>query len=242
MMMGRPVVDGVFLNGQGPYRFLIDTGAQANEVEATLAGKLGLAPAFQVEMTTVSGTIPVVGGRIAEVVLGSVKASNQEFLFTTLDDVHALSGDIHGVLGQEFLSRFDFLLDFANRRLVFRAPIPEGGRRVGVETIHGRPAIETSEGKLVLDSGTDAAILFRASSLGEGQVRTASGFTSVATVHRLLLRIAGREYHPANTAFIPRSSPGEDGELPASLFHAVFFSNSGRYVILDPVGKTLGRE
>lgn len=34
-----------------------------------------------------------------------------------------------GILGQEFLSGFDYLLDFASRRLVFGAAEPDGVRR-----------------------------------------------------------------------------------------------------------------
>ena len=63
MLMGRPVVDGVFLNGQGPFRFLFDTGAQSNQVQASIARKLGLTPIFQTKMDTVSGAIYVAGGR-----------------------------------------------------------------------------------------------------------------------------------------------------------------------------------
>lgn len=236
MMTGRPVVDGVFLNGRGPFRFLLDTGAQSNQVQASIARKLGLASTFQIKMDTVSGTISVAGGRIAEVSLGSARASDQEFLFTAMDGVHTLSAEIQGVLGQEFLARFDYLIDFANHRVVFGPEVPEAGTRVGFEKIDGRPAIETSEGKLVLDSGTDTTILFRAPSADpDGRIRTATGPASVSAVQNLRLRIAGREYHPASAASIPKASLGEDGELPASLFHAVFFSNSGGYAILDPV-------
>jgi hypothetical protein len=232
-MGGRPVVDEVFLNGQGPFRFLLDTGAQTNQVEASIARKLGLTPTFRVEMATASGTIPVAGGHVAEVSLGSATASNQEFLFTTLDGIHTLSTDIQGVLGQEFLAHFDYLLDFAGHRLVFAAPAPEAGNRVNFAMIDGRPAIETSEGNLVLDSGTDTAVLFRASSSAPGdRIRTASGSASVSMLQNLRLRIAGREYRPASAASIPQSSQGEDGLLPASLFRAIFFSNSSHYAIL----------
>src|ERR1700722_8909365 len=65
--MGRPVVDSVFLNGEGPFRFLIDTGAQSNQIEASIARQLRLTPTFRTEMATVAGTIAVPGGRIAEV-------------------------------------------------------------------------------------------------------------------------------------------------------------------------------
>jgi hypothetical protein len=160
-LSGVPVVDGVFLNGHGPYRFIIDTGAQVNQVEASTARKLGVAATFQVKMATVAGIIPVAGGQIDEVSLGSAAASSQQFLFTALDVAHRLSPEIEGVLGQEFLARFDYLLDFANHRLGFGEAAPEGGNRVGFETINTCPVIETSEGKLVLDSGTNTTILYR---------------------------------------------------------------------------------
>ena len=39
---GRPFVNGVFVNGHGPYRFLIDTGANMNLIESDLAEKMSL--------------------------------------------------------------------------------------------------------------------------------------------------------------------------------------------------------
>jgi predicted aspartyl protease len=239
-LSGIPVVDRVFLNGNGPYRFLLDTGAQTNQVDASIARKLGLARAFQVAMVTTAGTIQVAGGRVAEVSLGPAAASNQEFLFTTLDGAHALSGEIQGVLGEQFLAHFDYLLDFAHHRVVFGEPAPEGGNRVGFETINGCPAIETSEGKLTLDSGANLMVLYRtAASKSAGPysptIRTAAGTASVSAIQGVRLRIAGREYHPASAVASLRTALlGDDGILPASLFHAVFVGNSGKYVILDP--------
>ena len=228
-------MDGVFLNGHGPFRFVLDTGAQSNQIAKSIALKLGLVPAFRVEMATVSGAIQVAGGRSAQVSVGSATASNQEFLFTTLDGAHALSSQIKGVLGQEFLGRFDYLLDFVNHRLVFGAPAPEGGDRVSFENLDGCSAIETSEGKLVLDTGTNMTILYRSPLSPDGQlILTASGAASASTIHGLRLRIGGREYHPARAASVPKALLKGDGLLPANLFRAIFVSNSGRYVILDP--------
>ena len=149
---------------------------------------------------------PRPGGRVAEVSLGSASASNQVFLFTALDGAHVLSADIKGVLGEQFLAHFDYLLDFAKHRLVFGGPPPDGGNRVGFETIHGCPAIETSEGRLMLDSGANAAFLYRSSppSADGTVIRTASGTASVSTIQGLRLEIAGRGYHPANAASVRR--------------------------------------
>jgi hypothetical protein len=131
---GLPVVDGVFLNGEGPFRFLLDTGAQVNQLQADLAHKLNLVPSFRVDLTTAAGTTPVAGGMVAEASLGSAKAQDLEFLFSSLDGVHVLSTSIQGVLGEEFLARFDYLLDLRGKRLTFSFdrrswPDPDGGSR-----------------------------------------------------------------------------------------------------------------
>lgn len=33
---GHPIVDGVYVNGNGPYRFFVDTGTSVNLIEANL--------------------------------------------------------------------------------------------------------------------------------------------------------------------------------------------------------------
>src|ERR1039458_8023644 len=100
--------------------------------------------------------------------------------------VRALAANIHGVLGQEFLSHFDYLLDFAGHRLVFGGPVPDGGSRAVMNLVDGRPTVETDRGKLVLDSGTETAILFGASSTGSARrIATASGSASVSAVQNL---------------------------------------------------------
>jgi hypothetical protein len=233
---GVPIVDGVFLNGHGPYRFVVDTGEEGNQVDASIARRLGLLPTYRVELASVTGTTIVGGGLVAEVSLGSATALNQEILFTSLDGTTGLGRGIDGVLGQAFLSHFDYLLDFANHRLVFGETMPQGGSRVGFETIDGRPAINTSEGKLVIDSGTNVTILYRSPAVQDGSVPstlwTSSGQTSISRTQSLRLRIAGREYQVS--AVSTPSSLTEKGVLQATLFHAMFVSNSGRYVILDP--------
>jgi len=235
ILEGRPVASRVFLNGKGPFRFLLDTGAQTNQVEALLARQLGLTSQFQVVLETASGTARVPGGRVAEVTLEGATAANQEFLFTGMEAVQELSPDIQGVLGQEFLSRFDYLLDFRGRYLVFGAAVP-GGTRIPARVIDGRMAVQTSHGYLVLDSGTEALILFHttASSGPGGTIRTASGAGAVSMVHGATVRIGAKSYRPATAAFAANPFLPEDGLLPASLFGSIYVSNSGCYVVAEP--------
>lgn len=237
IILGRPVVDGVYLNGHGPFRFLIDTGAETNQVEDSVARKIGLARTFRVDMVTTGGTAPAVGGMVGEVNLGSTTAFGQEFLFTGLDGVHQLSASIQGVLGQEFLSRFDYLLDFAGRRIAFGATEPEGGNRIHFTSVDGRPTLQTDRGDLVLDSGTGMALLY-VNSIGrsDGRVVTASGAATVSEARDIRFHVGGHPY-TAVAASVPRGSLREDGIVPASLFQAVYVSNSGQYLVLNPVSK-----
>jgi Aspartyl protease len=239
---GRPVVDGVYLNGQGPFRFLIDTGAQTNQVEAPIVRKLEIKPTFRVEVATATGNILVPGGRVAEVTLGPATASNQEFLFSDLEAIHTFSSSIKGVLGQEFLSHFDYLLDFSSRRILFGAVEPEGGHRTQMDLIEGCPAVETDRGRFILDSGTETAILFGGSSpVSEGQLLTASGAVSASAIQSLRLRIAGHQY-VSPTVSVPRVSPQVSpqivGLLPVRIFQRVYVSNSGRYLVIDPPARS----
>ena len=235
ILSGRPVVSQVFLNGQGPYRFLLDTGAQTNQVDAALARKLALTATFQVELETASGVTHARGGRVNQVSLGSAAASNQEFLFTNLDGLHTLSPDLRGILGQEFLAHFDYTLDFHDHRLTFGSA-PGAGAHMPVRLVDGRMALSTSLGELVLDSGTDSLILFRSSAHPvTRQILAASGKTTTVSMERMSeLCIGGRPYRVAKAAVEPQPGAHEAGLLPASLFRALFISNSEGYVVVDP--------
>jgi hypothetical protein len=231
---GRPVVDGVMVNGNGPYRFLIDTGAETNQLDRRIAAKIGLTPTFQVELATAAGVARVGGGKQSEIALGSAHAANQELLFTSLDGVHALSSDIQGVLGQEFLSHFDYRLDLKAKTIDFN-PADPSGAHIPTARIAGRLAIETSLGRLVLDSGSDTLVLFHSAGKGSAVtgIRTASGFAAVEAVSGLRVRIGDRDYRPGQSAVVPQPGAAEDGLMPASLFQSVYVSNSQNYVILQ---------
>jgi hypothetical protein len=233
---GRPVVSGVYLNGHGPYRFLLDTGAQTNRVDTGIARRLRLTATFQVAVLTVNGATKATGTRIAEIQLGSARAADQELLFSKLEAVHQMSLGIQGVLGQEFLSRFDYLLDLRAKTIAFDVPVP-AGERIPAKRVDGVLAIATSAGLLGLDSGSDALVLFHSKAGGLGPAATIRSAAAVATARDLSgmkIRIGDRDYKPKQASAVANTDLKEDGILPVSVFKSVYVSNSGSYLIADP--------
>jgi predicted aspartyl protease len=58
------VVNQVYINGAGPFRMVIDTGAQSTSVTPDTAAEVGLRPEFRVEHVTATGSRLVPGGHI----------------------------------------------------------------------------------------------------------------------------------------------------------------------------------
>ena len=78
---GRPVVDGVYVNGSGPYRFIIDTATSVNLVDVKLARSIGLTPTFRHELRTAAGISLTPGSGDVAVRLDSVQAGHQSSMF-----------------------------------------------------------------------------------------------------------------------------------------------------------------
>jgi len=234
---GRPIVDGVFVNGHGPYRFLVDTGTNVNLIDANLARSIGLNATFQVDLASATGKVPSPGSDGNEIVLDGVKAGGQKFLYSGLEAIHGFAPDVQGVLGQWFLSQFDYTLDLRGKRLEFGKQ-DRSGTRVPLTMINGRLAVSTSLGDLILDSGASRLVLFGVEpDIGLGgkrEWRTVAGSQEVGVVSIKPLVIEGRTIWHGEAVVIPnRSEPGVDGLLPLSLFKTIYVCNSEDYVVLE---------
>jgi hypothetical protein len=234
---GRPIVDGVHVNGHGPYRFLVDTGSNINLIETGIAKKIGMDATFHVDLTSAAGKVPASGSDGNEVTLDSVQADEQKFLFSGLDAIHNSSPDIQGVLGQWFLARFDYTIDLRGKRLEFGRR-ERTGARSKFKMINARPVITTSLGDLALDSAAGRLTLFgvRPDS-GPGlksELRTVAGSQQIGLVSGKLLVIEGRKIWDGDAVAIPnRPEPGVDGLLPLGLFRVIYFCNSEGYVVFE---------
>jgi hypothetical protein len=232
---GRPVVGGVYVNGHGPYCFLLDTGTTLNHLDPKLAHSIGLEPTFRTGLLTSTGVISAPGAGGIVVALDSVRADDQTFLFAGVEVVRHLAPDVEGVLGEAFLSQFDYLLDLRGKRIEFgkREPGPTQ-IRAPLRMTEGRPMVSTNLGVLVLDSGTHWVTLFgvEAASVTH-ELITMSGTLKLGTVARRL-EIGGRTFWRGDAIAVPQSAEAvAGGLLPVSLFKAVYVCNSEGYVIFD---------
>ena len=234
---GRPIVDGVYVNGHGPYRFLLDTGANVNLIETSIAKKIGMNPTFQADLASVAKNMPALASDGNEVVLDSVKAEKQEFLFSGLEAIHNISPDIQGVLGQWFLFQFDYLLDLRGKHLDFGKQ-ERSGAHTPFQMVNARPVISTSLGELALDSGAGPLVLFGVKpdvGIGpKGEIRSLAGSQQVGMVSPKALAIGSRKIWSGDAVAIPnRPEPGVDGLLPLGLFKTIYICNSEGYAVFE---------
>jgi hypothetical protein len=150
-----------------------------------------------------------------------------------------------GILGHSALSGSDYVLDYADRRLIVApagslGPIA-GGVREPLEILEGRPAVralfEAEDGspypvRLVLDSGATHITLFgRAALRAVGVARTLRAASVVDPLGSRIvpasaasIAFGGRRVRGVAALLPDMTSRSEDGLLPTALFERVYVS------------------
>lgn len=251
---GHLIVIPVTLNGAGPYDFLLDTGASTTLVTPEFARQLRMRPIDRIELVTVAGSQILVRSQLERISVGQQTATDVEVLISDLHEVRAVEGKLCGVLGQNFLAQFNYLIDYRAQQLTF-----ETGTELEKRLCGARLPLTAHEGRLlvslpvkqqlwrlVLDSGLGTLLLFGSrnfaldwvSSSVETQVlRTDAGSRAVPQG-----RVRSLQLGPVKLVDLPvavvtgQTGAGriEDGLLPTSLFQRVYFNQRRGYVILNP--------
>jgi len=226
------ILNQVYLNDQGPFRMMIDTGNSSSAVPQAVANRLGLRPTYAVQAETTAGAKTVAAAILDKVRIGSLCDSDVEVMIMDLK----VPG-VDGVLGQSWLSRHDYALDYRRRQLVVDfAAAPAEGVRAPLGAADGRPQVSAEVNgrrqELVVDSGTSALVLFGQMS----STRTQRLVTNVGSVDvgssRARVTIGG-SYNQRLTAVEVNSSP-QPGLLPAAAFKSVYISNRDGFVVFVP--------
>jgi predicted aspartyl protease len=154
----------VMINGKGPFRLVLDTGASHSALIARTAARLGMLP----EQTVPTLLYGVTGKAIVPSVhVDSMEAGDILIGATTLPIVADVFGGAEGVLGREGLPDKRIMADFRHDRLVIsfshREPAPPGYTVIHLKlTNMGLLAIDTHIGhvaaKAIIDTGAQVTI------------------------------------------------------------------------------------
>lgn len=239
----------VRVNGAGPFRFRLDTGASRTVVAARVAAVLGLPSAGTTRTITQTGETESRLVRIDAVSLATDLTAGAIALVVA---DHGLDPDraIDGLLGQDVLSHWPYTIDYAAGRLTFAERSPANGRTVRLPlawVAGGLVAVipqRTGEPlRLVPDSGADRTVLFRSSHrlppltlIDTVRVRsvTGEGLARLVRVHGL--DVGGLRV-PDHDGLLLESGPASaamgDGLLPLHLFARASFDISAGYLDLE---------
>lgn len=254
------IVVTVEVNSKGTFNFLLDTGTNTTLITPELSRRLDLRPTDRIELMTVAGSQIVPRSQLHSLAIGSKSVNNVEVLFADLPEIRQLDSSISGVIGQNFLSQFNYMLDYRNRRIEFE----EGdeiesrltGARLLIERDEGKcivvtPSISNSKSarRFVLDTALSGLVLFvsNAPMLDIKLEHSPHSLISVSTnagtdTARLgvlrTLQIGNETFRELPVALIQSpiitGNRSEDGLLPARLFRTIYFNNRKVYVIFNP--------
>ncbi|TCS15888.1 retroviral-like aspartic protease family protein [Caulobacter sp. BK020] len=110
----------VFLNDQGPFSFLVDTGANASVISSALASQLSLPAGKEVNLHGIAGVQVVGTVTIDRVRVG--RRERRDLVLSVLPDRH-LSAP--GILGMDWLGSQGLTLDVAGRQMHVGASLPK---------------------------------------------------------------------------------------------------------------------
>lgn len=108
-----------YVNTQGPFDFLVDTGANSSVIAEELATQLGLPSGAQSRLHSIAGTQTVATARVANLAVG--KRVRSDLVVSVLPQGQLR---MDGVLGLEWLGRASLLLDFKQRRMTVGEALP----------------------------------------------------------------------------------------------------------------------
>ena len=239
----------VSVNGRGGFGFLLDTGSSHSTLSRELADRLALPLIAKARVLTPAGVQvqPVV--RLERIAIGNACVEGLMPSVVSLAELSQLEPGVDGVIGQDFLSAFDYTIDYRRKRLLWTAEAADEHLRLPLIRVGNRSLVRLpSVGGgapilMVPDSGSEAFVLF------ERNGRTALDVDAYtfASVSALGMRRAGRaailrrlqigevtlRNQPAVVVARDASSTVEpDGLMPLHPFGSVSFNNSEGYLVV----------
>jgi predicted aspartyl protease len=107
------VVVPVTINGSGPYRFLLDTGASDSILSTAVADRLNIPNGIPRTLLTAGGNVPVTLRLLMTLNVGAARLENIGIAVADFQLLKSLGVD--GILGGDYLRRFKISIDYDNK-------------------------------------------------------------------------------------------------------------------------------
>ena len=104
----------ISINDAGPYDFLLDTGTQMTVIDRSLAAELGLPTFGNASVAGISLQGQIRFAQLDMLTLGKYASINQRVLVYDMNRLQRARFAIRGLLGEDFLSRFNLFIDNAH--------------------------------------------------------------------------------------------------------------------------------
>ena len=113
-----------FVDGRGPYSFVLDTGAERTLVSNELADALALPRGEQEDGRGAAGKMTLVKSQLPSLTVGHETLASLPVSVTDLSFLgRAMGAQVDGALGHSFLRHFAMTLDYATNALTLRRPV-----------------------------------------------------------------------------------------------------------------------
>jgi hypothetical protein len=262
---GSSIVVPVYMNDNGPFDFLLDTGSTITIVDPELLRSLRIDVIEGGTVATLTGktAIPLAVARTVSV--GPVTESKVELGVRDLVGLREVDSKIRGVLGQNVLKNADYLIDNRKRTIEFdfggslvavldgervsttRIETPDNPNYWNTEVPVKLAESKPHDLKLILDSGSASVVLFSDSLNLTRLSKRASlpmsmkddtGNRKSVSEYAAQLNVGGISLDvEARIMAIGFKGLAADGLLPTAGFGSVYISNSGSFVIFQPKRK-----
>jgi hypothetical protein len=252
------IVVSLMANDQGPFDFVLDTGTNTTVIDPEIARRLSLTALDHITLISVAGARSVPRSSFRHLTMGRASVEQVEVLVQDLAPMRKVDSHIAGIVGQNFLGHFNYLIDFKRRTIRveqgddIRAVIE--GNRTAVEIIEGRMLVDSelqsgtrTKLRLLLDSGANYLTLLGSASLALAAApspaatwvsNTGSEESGTNLRNVKLLTVGQQQFRNISAALIPwaPSDPqrAEDGSLPIAFFHSIYVNQDAQFVVFNP--------
>jgi predicted aspartyl protease len=115
----------VSVNGQGPFEFILDTGAGTSLLSPELAHKIGAKIIGAKEGQSAGGKVSVSLAKVDSLAVGDTRRDDVDVGIVDLSHIgKAIGAKIDGDLGYNFFNRFQITIDYQNCEIRFEDPKP----------------------------------------------------------------------------------------------------------------------